>query len=437
MSQKNTKLFPIRILLAFMLVFVGCLQSQSQNFSGNYSGNFSYGDFSTQLALSINDTVEPIQVLFSSPEQNAYNIPAQNILIQNDSIHFVLQSDYYTYQFIGNVNIRNGLSLVLEVDTKSFPFVLHSDLNSPAVAFNFRDVRFRSKNLLLYGTVYNPIQANGKAIYIVNSSGNQDRSASRSEVIKLVNQGFIVFHTDKRGTGLSDGNWQTASIPELCEDDMHAITYLAETTGLDYNNIGIKGSSQGASKVPYILDKLPELGFGIVVSCPGSTLLESDLNYWINRHSNELASDDLQDASQMQKFVFQHIAGSLSRNELDKLLAENQDKTWFSAVWVPDLDSVDIDRKLEYNPLPYFEKIKQPLLVIQGDKDEIIPEDSLDIIKKASTKANVLNTYKVLEGADHSMMNKGQSDFPYWSSLHPEYLDTLINWINLVDEAAN
>jgi hypothetical protein len=28
----------------------------------------------------------------------------------------------------------------------------------------------------------------------------------------------------------------------------------------------------------------------------------------------------------------------------------------------------------------------------------------------------------------------GESDFPYWSKLHPDYLKTIKNWINTVSE---
>jgi hypothetical protein len=38
----------------------------------------------------------------------------------------------------------------------------------------------------------------------------------------------------------------------------------------------------------------------------------------------------------------------------------------------------------------------------------------------------------LLEGASHSMYNIGESDFPYWSKLHPDYLTTIENWINTV-----
>ena len=65
-----------------------------------------------------------------------------------------------------------------------------------------------------------------------------------------------------------------------------------------------------------------------------------------------------------------------------------------------------------YSPIPYFEKIPQPILIIQGTLDEIIPENSYKLISNALDKG--MNTqYKValLEGGSHSMYFVGKSDF--------------------------
>ena len=67
--------------------------------------------------------------------------------------------------------------------------------------------------------------------------------------------------------------------------------------------------------------------------------------------------------------------------------------------------------------------------------DEIIPEDSYQIISQSLEKAHN-KTFEIvmLEGASHSMYDVGQSDFPYWSKLHPKYMDILENWINNLPE---
>jgi dipeptidyl aminopeptidase/acylaminoacyl peptidase len=100
---------------------------------------------------------------------------------------------------------------------------------------------------------------------------------------------------------------------------------------------------------------------------------------------------------------------------------------------VPNLDEVQIDKKLLYSPIPYFETTKQPILILQGTKDEIIPKNSYETISEALVKSDNDNFKTILlEGTSHSMYYVGESDFPFWSKLHPDYLTTIENWINTV-----
>ena len=420
-----------RLLLFILILCFSTAQSQ-HSIENKYSGIFRYGNFSTEIIIDINQKNDLNQVFFSSPEQNAYGIPAREIGIESDSIAFVLQSDFFRYEFKGEFQ-GDSLNMNLSIEKDVYPFALTRNSAFQEEQISARDIRFRSGNLLLYGTLYLPEKPNGKAIYLVTSSGDQDRSASRAEAQFLARQGYITLHSDKRGTGLSDGNWQEAGIPELCMDDIRAINYLSEANGLNYRDIGIKGSSQGASKIPYILSKMPELGFGIVVSCPASTLLDSDLNYWKNRTRKELSEDELNQAAEVQRSVFLFIAGEISREELSNQIERVRNETWMSEVWVPELDSVRTDQKLNYTPMPFFEKLKRPILVIQGSSDEIIPSHSLRTIQGLTENNNPQNRYVELKNADHSMLFQGESDFPYWPALHPSYRIEMLKWLNQLE----
>jgi hypothetical protein len=217
---------------------------------------------------------------------------------------------------------------------------------------------------------------------------------------------------------------------ELIGDDIKAILYFSQKTGIPLSNIGIKGSSQGAAKVPCILNELENLSYGIAVSCPGVSLLESDLNYWRNRHIEALGKDGAE-ATALQRKVFEYIAGEGLRADLEETIEKDKSKPWFASVWIPDLDEVQTDTKLLFSPIPCFEKTEQALLILQGTLDEILPVQSLDNISDALKKAGNSN-YRtlLLDGASHSMYFVGTSDFPYWSKLHPEYLVTIEEWAN-------
>jgi pimeloyl-ACP methyl ester carboxylesterase len=271
-------------------------------------------------------------------------------------------------------------------------------------------------------------------LVIVTSSGNADRSASRAEALLFAQRGFTTFHFDKRGTGSSQGDWTAATIEELSLDDINAIRHFSSVTDIQLSDIGIKGSSQGGSKIPYILNELGDLNYGVVVSCPGVSLLESDLNYWKNSNSDAIGND-IEVAQELQRKVFKYIAGELSRADLEKAVKKEKSNPWFTHIWIPNLDEVKIDKKLLYSPVPYFKKVKQPILIIQGTTDEIIPPNSHEIISTALKNANHTD-YKtiLLEGASHSMYYVGESDFPYWSKLHPDYLSAIEDWIDTVSK---
>jgi dipeptidyl aminopeptidase/acylaminoacyl peptidase len=401
--------------------------------TGSYSGLFEYGNFSDQILFEVEQDSANWSVFFTSLEQNANRIPFQDVEVWGDSISFKLQSDFYTYTFKNRwIDNDTRLEGSLTVDTLTASYTLAKELSEHQSLIKSEEVGFESNGLELKGTIWYPQHSNNRGLVIVSSSGNADRSASRAEAILFAQRGYTTFHYDKRGTGNSQGDWTAATIEELALDDINAIQYFSSATAIPLAGIGIKGSSQGATKVPCILNELNALKYGIVVSCPGTTLLESDLNYWKNGNVSAIG-EDLESALSLQRMVFRYIAGELTRADLEAALAVNKSESWFSYIWIPDLDDVKTDKKLLYSPIPHFEKTTQPLLIIQGTSDEIIPDNSYEIISTALIKADN-RSYKVvlLEGASHSMHNVGESDFPYWSKLHPDYINSIENWIDLL-----
>jgi dipeptidyl aminopeptidase/acylaminoacyl peptidase len=143
--------------------------------------------------------------------------------------------------------------------------------------------------------------------------------------------------------------------------------------------------------------------------------------------------NDLEEATALQRKVYEFIAGKTSRTDLERAIEKEKSKSWFDNIWVPNLDEVQTDKKLLYSPIPYFETTRQPLLILQGTLDEIIPANSYELISQALTKSGN-GDFKIvlLEGASHSMYYVGESDFPYWSKLHPDYLKTIGGWIDTV-----
>ncbi len=424
------------LCLALMLVGCACSDPKIKPLGeGRYSGVFLHGNFSDHISFDIERDSAEWMVFFTSLEQNAFQIPTSNVAVKGDSIHLILQSDRYTYIFKNKWDEdRGSLSGVLVVDTLRVTYILKKEKERELSLLKSEEVNFESNGLQLGGTIWNPAAPTPKALIFITSSGSADRSGSRAEAQYFAQKGYTTFHYDKRGTGFSEGDWQTATMEQLLSDDQNAVAYFVAKTGIPLRQIGIKGSSQGGAKIPYLLSRMPELKFGISVSCPGSSLLESDLNAWKNEHAQSLGPA-LEDAAALQRQVFEHIAGTLSRHDLGQALAAHKNQAWFGQVWVPELEEVQTDPKLLYDPLPYFEQVQQPLLLVEGTRDDIIPPNSVQTIVEALDRAgNDRYQAALLPDANHAMYYAGESDFPYWAKLHPDYLTTLEHWLDTLDD---
>jgi len=420
------------LFFMFFGLALGCKNhdSNKKDLLGLYEGNFTHGNFSTPIQIEIENDSINYQVYFTSPDQNAYRIPTSDVMQKGDSIYFQLNSDYFSFKFKNRLS-KDGTNLYanLSVDSISQNFKLDKIDQLKEDKIKQEDVSFKSNELNLKGTIYFPSKPSNKVLYFVTSSGNSDRSATRAEAMKFTSQGFITFHFDKRGTGISEGNWRSSSIEELCMDDINALQFLSNKLNIPFSNIGIKGSSQGGTKVPYILSKIENLAFGIVVSCPSTSLLESDLNYWKNNNRSTIEHKYFDEAFALERLVYQYIGGLTTRETLEDAIIQNKNNPWFSKLWIPNLNEVEVDRKLQFTPMPYFKLIKQPLLIIQGTKDEIIPDRSSDSIFKVLKNTHINSKVVLLTDANHSMQLVGNSDFPYWPMAHPEYLSSIFNWL--------
>ncbi|WP_424279707.1 alpha/beta hydrolase family protein [Eudoraea sp.] len=295
-----------------------------------------------------------------------------------------------------------------------------------------QDLSFTSNGLKLYGTLWEPKNSIQKGLFFVTSSQGNDRSGTNAEASYFADLGYTVFNYDKRGTGKSEGNWQSATIEELCSDDINAIAFFAKATRLPLSEIGIKGSSQGGIKIPYILTKMPELKFGISISCPSGTLLESDLNYWKNTNVYQVGQENIIVAEKVQKAGYDYLANNLSYKKLNSIKNKYVNQDWFKYVWIPE-ENITKDYKLNFSGIPYFKKISQPILVIQGQSDIVIPGNSYKIIEKALKKSES-KKYEILtlDNTTHSMTYLDK-EFPYFQTLSPKYLVSITEWLKIIE----
>ncbi len=423
------------IFISITIQHLWSVRLLAQSYSGTiHSDNTTIG-YEVKLVKTENET----RVFFTSIDMNAFEIPCQNATSEKDVLDFCVISDYYTYAY-HYIRQNEGFKGKLEIYSNESERLLNSfetsltrtnpNKQDEVMKINFT---FGSNELQLYGTLWKPQRPIHKGLFFVTSSQGNDRSGTNAEAYYFTNLGYTVFNYDKRGTGNSEGDWKKATIEELCSDDINAIEFFSKISALPLSEIGIKGSSQGGIKIPYILSKLPDLGFGISISCPDGTLLESDLNHWKNLNIGHIGKNDIDQASRIQEAGYHYLAGNISYELLSRLKSDNSNEDWLKYVWLPERD-VQKDYKLNFSGLPYFEKITQPVLVVQGLSDEVIPSNSYKTIEKAIGKSKSTNyQFITLEKTSHSMTCFDE-EFPYFQLLSPEYLPVVTDWLKKIRE---
>ncbi len=204
---------------------------------------------------------------------------------------------------------------------------------------------FSSGKIQLEGTLYLPDSSGtGYPVFIiVHKAGKQTRENYHHYVEQLTDQGYAVFVYDKRGSGKSKGKYRhvtlknsTSVFEDLAKDVVAAGAFLQSRKEVDGRKIGLLGLSQGGWIVPAAANQMDYI-FGAVVVSGSAVSVGTDI-FYCRMTGN---------ASSKKK-------AKLNFDELNRMTGLFEGKHGF-------------------DPFPYIDQLKIPVLWIFGEKDVTIP----------------------------------------------------------------
>ncbi len=291
-------------------------------------------------------------------------------------------------------------------------------------------VRFRndSANVTLAGTLTLPSKEGSYPVVIlISGSGPQNRD---EEILQhkpflvladhLTRNGIGVLRYDDRGTGESTGDFKTATSLDFSKDAESAVQFLKTRQDIDTTKIGLAGHSEGGLIAPMVAARSGDIAFVVLMAGPGMELKKalllqdgliakafgmSDANVkklvGINEKAYDLViqSTDLEKLkTDMTRFVNDHIS------EIpDKLITEQMTREQFAAARIEGMSSPWTQFMLKYDPGKTLEKVKCPVLAINGEKDmQVVPDENLAAISLALKKGGNSNvTIKKIPDLNH------------------------------------
>jgi fermentation-respiration switch protein FrsA (DUF1100 family) len=422
-----------------------------------------------KLRVVFHITQQPDQTLkatMDSPDQGASGIKVDTAVLTGSSLHIVSVAvqGLYNGQMDGD-----SFAGTWHQGGMEFPLALHKiekvvtpnrpQEAKPPYPYDTEALAYPnpSAGIALAGTLTEP---KGKgpfpAVLLIAGSGPQNRNEEvfghRPFLViadYLTRRGVAVLRVDKRGVGGSGGSRADATSMDYKSDVLAGIAYLKTRKEVDSRHIGLLGHSEGGLIAPMAAVESPDVAFIVLLAGPGipgdSILyLQSAL---ILKGSGAGDSTIAQD-SRTKHRIFAAIRTETDTAKLKTLvrgiIREEQAKM---ANGTGDTSTEAVEAQVQvylspwmrffvtHDPSPVLEKVKCPVLAINGDKDVQVPaKENLPAIDEAlKAGGNADYTVKEMPGLNHLFQTANTGQPSEYASIEetvsPTALKVVGDWI--------
>lgn len=446
----------------------------SQEIVGDWNGSLKIQGIQLRIVFHVTKTNDGYTATMDSPDQGAKGIPLSKATYQNQVLTLELDALKINYTGIfdnketitGTFN-QAGQSLPMTLIRKAIEKEVVKRPQEPVKPYPYysEEITFENKkdSITLAGTLTLP-KKEGKfpVVVLITGSGPQNRDEELMGhkpflvlADYLTRNEIAVLRYDDRGTYASKGNFSKATTNDLATDVEAAVSYLETRKEINPKKIGLIGHSEGGIIAPIVAAKSKDVSFVVMLAgtaIPGSELLLRQQEL-IGRASG-MSEQDLKTTAKINKYVYE-LVDKYQNNDTLKLkvstyLTEETKK--HPEMKIPEGKSINdiVDMQLtqlmspwmlnfiRYNPAPTLEKVKCPVLAINGDKDLQVPSNiNLPAIEKSLRKGgNKKVTVKELPGLNHLFQEcKTGSPNEYGQieqTFSPTALEAIKTWLKAV-----
>ncbi len=443
----------------------------AQDITGQWNGVLKVSGMQLRIVFNIAKTDTGYTSTMDSPDQGAKGIPVTSTTFENSILNLKIANAGIEYEgefkegsFVGNFKQR-GQSLVLELkrDIIAKPEVVRPQEPKKPYPYYSEDITFRNEraNIKLSGTLTLPVKGgNFPVVVLITGSGPQNRDEELMGhkpflVVSdyLTRNGIAVLRYDDRGVAHSEGDFKAATSEDFASDVEAAIAYLKTRKEINKKKIGLIGHSEGGIIAPMVAAKSKDVKFIVLLAGTGLQgnqilLLQQEL---IGRASG-ISEIELQKSREINTDVFEIVIKSTNTAALNKDITdyltqnfkESPDAQKTDGMSEADAVKLQVDRItspwmvyfIKYNPATALEKVKCPVLALNGEKDmQVPPKENLSAIKAALAKGGNKNVTAIeLPNLNHLFQEcKTGSPAEYAQieqTFSPVALAEIAKWIN-------
>ncbi|MFV7236019.1 alpha/beta hydrolase family protein [Flavobacterium sp. ZB4R12] len=454
-----------------LIIFLLSISGYSQEITGKWSGNLKVQGTQLRLVFNINQIENRYISTMDSPDQGAKGIPVTSTSFENSILKIEMSNAKIEYQ--GTLGKDNNIIGVFKQSGQFFPLNLSKKSvekeelirpQEPAKPYSYysEDITFENKkaNIILAGTLTLP-KKDGvfPVVVLISGSGPQNRDEELMGhkpflvlADYLTKNGIAVLRFDDRGTASSKGNFKTATSLDFSTDVEAGVKYLQTRKEINKKKIGLIGHSEGGIIAPMIASRSKEIAFIVLLAgtgIPGDELLL--LQQELKGKASGVSEENLQKTKNTNKGAFEIVSKSTNSEQLKidltnyikQTLKDNPNAEKPEGISEEDFVQLQVNQIaspwmqyfIKYNPATTLEKVKCPVLAINGEKDiQVPPKENLEAIKKAFEKGKNKNVIiKELPNLNH-LFQECKTGLPneyakIEQTFSPIALEEILNWI--------
>jgi pimeloyl-ACP methyl ester carboxylesterase len=301
--------------------------------------------------------------------------------------------------------------------------------------YRAEDVRYQNQKIGLAALLLLPdSDKRVPGAVILQGSGASDRTNQWARAIsdELVRKGIAVLLTDKRGSGKSEGNWQTSDFSDLAADAIAGVEYLRQRKEIDSERVGLVGLSQGGWVAPLAAAKSEQVAFVISVSAASVSFAEQTFTEMGNTARQAgLSEKQVHEVLELNRAAAAYATTGNWANYA-KLREEALKSPWSKIAegfpGSPDLPIWTFLRGVGgYDPIPYWIQVTEPTLILYGEKDEQDNVPVAESVRRLNHAFGLLGkqNYRivVIPNAGHSFID------PQQRQLMPAFVEAMTSWV--------
>ena len=240
----------------------------------------------------------------------------------------------------------------------------------------------------------------------------------------LAKEGFVVLRYDKRGVGQSGGRTERVTLDDYADDLRTAVNWLSKRQDIDPRRIAVAGHSEGGAVALLAAAREKKIGSLILIATPG--VRGADLILEQQQRLLDLMNTppaERQAKIDLQKRIQQAVVAEAGWDAIPPELRQQADTPWFRSL-------------LLFDPAIVMPKVKQPILIIQGDLDQqVFPHNAdrlAELARKRKNRAPVEALH--LPGINHLLVPAKTGDVSEYVSLPdknvtPAVAKAIVDWL--------